>query len=215
MNTKNLVIAAVVGGILVLAGALTAHAMKQVPTPVKTPKVGAIGSPEITENHISINGVTTWTLRQNFQAATTSLCAIPNPNGLATSTDSTGVAFPTGQPGLATSTLLSFSVQVSTGTSTAATFDISTSSSAFSSSSPSFVYGVSIGSGAKFSGNWVFAGAATSSDVRLLANSPWASGDANKVGPAEFVTVKTAGAGVGGYTYGGQCIAVFRSLSAF
>jgi hypothetical protein len=189
---------------------------KQVVTMTKEgkPVVGSIASPEITENHISVNGVTYWTLKMNMTSATTSLCSFPNPAGLATTTiGNTGVTVP--QVGLASSTLLSVATQITTGTSTAATFDIATGTSPWATSTPSFIYGVSIASGAIFSGNWPFEGTSTSTDTRLNASMSPILGTRYVVGPGEFVNVKTASAGLGGYTYGGQCIARFMSLNAF
>lgn len=182
----------------------------------KSVAVGSVTSPEISENHISVNGVTYWTLRQNMTAATSTICSFPNPAGTATTTKgTTGVSIP--GVGLATSTLLSVSVQVTTATSTAATFDIATSTSPWASSTPSFMYAVPIASGVQFSGSYNFEGLATSTDTKLNASMPAIGGSRYSIGPAEFVNITTAGTGQSGtgYTYGGQCIARFMSLNAF
>lgn len=181
-------------------------------TPTVPQSQGAVTSPEINDNHISINGVTTWTLRMNMVAATTTPCSFPNPAGAGTSTTAGGVPIPV--VGMATSTLINFSIQVNTGTGTSATFDIATSTTPYATSTPSLIYAASIASGAQYSQLFTTSaqGNATSSDVRLISSMPF---DGNIIKPAEFVNFKTAGLGVGGYTYGGQCIAVFRSVNAF
>lgn len=187
------------------------------PTTVTSPvqRQGAITSPEISENHISVNGVTTWTLRQAMAVGTTSLCSFPNPAGAPTSTSATGISLP--QPtGLATSSLLSVSVQVTTGSSTpAVTFDIASSTTPWATSTPSFALARTIPSGGLYTGFFSFGGeqSATSSDIRLTSSMAINN---NIIGPAEIVNVKLATTTLyGGYTYGGQCIAVFRSLNAF
>lgn len=210
MNYKNLTVAAGIALSLVLSiFGLTRHSL---PAPVaqeQAHKVGAV----VNDTSITVNGVTTWTLRQNMAVATTTLCSFGNPAGNSTTTlGTTGQTIP--QVGLATSTLVGISVQITTGTGTSATFDIATSTSPWATSSVELAYGVSVASNALYSGAFapVAQGQATSSsDLRLSASYLT---DANRVGPAEYVNVKTATAGSGGYTYGGQCIAIFRSLNA-
>lgn len=171
---------------------------------------GATNNPDFVSNYISVNGVTTWTLRQNMNVATTTLCSFPNPAGAATSTFvGSGV-----NVGTATSTLVSLTANFTTGTGTAAFIDMATSTSQFATSTPAYAYGLSIPASAtptfKYQGTG--AGDATSSDVRLV--SSLSSNDENLIRPSEIVNVKTSTAGLGGYTYGGQCIAVFQSVSA-
>jgi len=95
-----------------------------------------------------------------------------------------------------TSTLESVSWQVTVGTGTAATIDIGTSTNAFSTTT-----------------NLV---AATSLGANATGNAIWSSGGATAqdaiMAPSTWVNVKTAGAGLGGYTYGGTCTAVFKVL---
>ncbi len=180
--------------------------------PQSIPSFGAITSPEISDNHISVNGVTTWTLKTAMNTASTTLCSFPNPAGAATSTTSTGGVI--NQTGLATSSLVGVSVQITTGTSTDMTFDVSTSTTPWATSSPAFVVGVPVLSGNLYSGSYMIStlGQATSTNTKLTSSM---SVDNNLVGPAQFVNVKTAGAGLGGYTYTGQCMAIFRSLNSF
>lgn len=183
----------------------------------QTHVVGAVSSPEISDNHISVNGVTYWTLRQNMTTATSTICSFPNPAGAATTTKgNTGTTIPA--VGMATSTFLSMSVQVTTGTSTATTFDISTSTSPWgATTTPEFMYGSSIAANSMFSGSWAFGDIATSTDKSLNASMPSVPGDKARVGPGEFVNVTTSSTGQSGtgFTYGGQCIARFMSQNAF
>lgn len=184
---------------------------------------GANGA-AVVGNAITVNGVTTWTLRQELPrqgTASTTLCSFPNPTGAATTTTATGAAFDRAYPGTATSTLLSLSVQITRGTTTALVFSASTSTDAYATSTNFFFYDTSVASGAAFSGSWRFGGMSTSSDVRLNASFPVSLGDNYRVGPAQFVNIKSAGAGLSGYSFGpdsstsgGQCIAEFRSYNA-
>ena len=96
----------------------------------------------------------------------------------------------------ATSTLVSTSFQVTTGTSTAATIDVGTSTNAFATTT-NLITAKSISSGAQGYAFWSPSGAGIND---------------NTMGPNEWVVVKTAGAGLGGYTYGGNCQAVFKVL---
>lgn len=93
----------------------------------------------------------------------------------------------------ATSTLKFVSFSVTTGTSTSATIDIATSTTAFATTT-NLVSAVSIGSGAQGQQFW--------SPVGGSVND-------NTMAPNTYVIVKTAGAGLGGYTYGGTCQASF------
>lgn len=187
-------------------------------TPRPGTALGAVTSPEITENHFSVNGVTTWVLKQNFSpTASTTLCTFPNPAGAATSTTAGGQSVP--QVGLASSTLVDVSVQITTGTSTALDFDISTSTTPWATSTQLFAYNVTAASGAVLDARWDFGGQATSSDAKLNASVAAIAGNRNTVGPAQFVNVLTgnsvAGATKFGYLLGGQCTATFKSLNAF
>ena len=93
----------------------------------------------------------------------------------------------------ATSTLEFASFSITTGTSTAATIDIGTSTTAFATTT-NLVAAVSIGSGATGQQFWSPVGGSVN-DLTMA--------------PSTYVVVKTAGAGLGGYTYGGTCQASF------
>ena len=96
----------------------------------------------------------------------------------------------------ATSTLEVASFQITTGTSTAATIDLATSTTAFATTT-NLITAKSISSGAQGYAYWHPVGGSIN-DATLA--------------PSEWVVVKTAGAGLGGYTYGGNCQAVFKVL---
>ena len=95
-----------------------------------------------------------------------------------------------------TSTLESASWQVTVGTSTSAAIDIGTSTDAFTIAT-TLVSGTSLGSSATGQAVWSSAGVAVQDSI--LAPNVW-------------LNVKTQGAGLGGYTYGGTCSAVFKML---
>lgn len=96
----------------------------------------------------------------------------------------------------ATSTLHWTGFSITTATATAATIDIGTSTSAYATTT-----------------NLV---AARSIAANGLGNASWSpvGGSVNDstVSPGVYVNVKTAGAGLGGYTYGGTCTAIFQEF---
>lgn len=94
----------------------------------------------------------------------------------------------------ATSTLEFAFFSITTGTSTSATIDIATGTTAFATTT-NLVSAVSIGSGATGQQWW--------SPVGGSVND-------NTMAPNTWVLVKTAGAGLGGYTYTGSCGAGFN-----
>lgn len=96
----------------------------------------------------------------------------------------------------ATSTLISAGLQVFTGTSTSATIDIGTSTTAFATTT-NLVSAFSLASGAVGATGWTSAGGSAQDNI---------------MAPNTFVVVKTAGAGLGGYTYGGKCTVVFQEF---
>lgn len=205
---KNVLIAGGIALALVVGAVILRPASPPAPVSSEVPKPsGSLTSPEIISDHISIDGVTTWTLVQSFKSASTTLCSFPNPAGSATST-----YLNSGVPaGLATSSIVSLSVNITTGTGTAAFFDIGTSTTPFATSSPMMAYGVSVPASSllalEFRG-WT-PGLGTSTDARL-----WASGAPALLGAGESLNVKTSTGGLGGYTYGGQCVAVIKSFQA-
>lgn len=99
-------------------------------------------------------------------------------------------------PANATSTLHFASFQIVLGTSTAATIDIGTSTAGFATTT-NLVAAKSIASGAQGYSYWSPAGGSV---------------DDAKMAPGDYVVVKTAGAGLSGYTYRGFCQSIFIEL---
>lgn len=94
----------------------------------------------------------------------------------------------------ATSTLTFAGWKITAGTSTAATIDIGIGRTAYATST-TLVTATSVASGANGEGVW--------SDV---------TGTTGVMRPGDYLIVKTAGAGLGGYTYTGTCVAEFTVL---
>jgi hypothetical protein len=95
-----------------------------------------------------------------------------------------------------TSTLDRAAFIINVGTGTAATIDIGTSTTAFATTT-NLSAANSIGSGAQGQAYWSPTGG-TANDSMMAPNT--------------YVNVKTAGAGLGGYTYNGTCIAEWTVL---
>lgn len=172
MNKQNILVSSVIGVIAVLASVFLGGT-QVVQNTVHEVKTGAISSPDLDSSYFSYGGVRRFGLRQQMQVATTTLCAIQAP--------------------AATSTLEFASFSITTGTGTAATIDIGTSTTAFGTTT-NLVSAVSISSGALGQQFW--------SPVGGSVND-------NTMAPNTYVVVKTAGAGLSGYTYGGTCQASF------
>ncbi len=222
-NSKSIVQWAVIGGVLVLAGFLASHALAKAPAPAPAPApvvktLGAVTSADSLPDRVCSNGVCTWTERSSFIAASTTLCAIPNPNPSLGNASTTVVGNVSGSAyvGTATTTLVSLSVINYTSTSTAYHFDVSTSTTAFGSSTPAFLYFSSVAANTQFEKVWTGVGSTTPTQTLVPTQVDGSSNFIVK--PFEFVTVKVAENGNfvstgGGYPVnnGGQCIAVFRS----
>lgn len=131
--------------------------------------LGAISSPDFPSRYFSVGGTKFNAGRMLMNTATTTLCAIQNT--------------------AATSSINSVSWIVTTGTSTAATIDIGTSTTAFSTTT-NLVAATSLASGAQGTMTWRPVGGSVVDHL---------------IYPNEYIVVKTAGAGLGGYTYGGRC----------
>lgn len=131
------------------------------------------GNLSITSDFYSIGGIDYASVQQSFTGATTTPCSIQNPWGTATSS------------------LMAYAMQITTGTSTASAFDLATSTTAFATTT-NLVAGHSVASGAQTTLSWFPSGAQNAI-----------------VAPTEWVNLKTVGAGLSGYTYTGTCNAVF------
>ena len=139
-------------------------------------KFGSVTGPDTYFPYVANNNSRVWTVRQTFNSATTTPCSMRAP--------------------AATTTLAFAGWQITTGTSTAATIDLGTSTTAYSTTT-NLVAAKSIAASAQGYAYWRPAGGST---------------DNAKMSPSEWVVVKTAGAGLSGYTYKGTCTAVFQEF---
>lgn len=173
MNIKNTVVSLLVG--VVLLGVAVAVVTVGKPTvnvnvPESQPvKVGSVAGPDLWFRVTNFNGVQEWNESRDMYTATTTLCSFMSPS--------------------ATTSLQFVSFLITTGTSTAATIDIGTSTTAYSTTT-NLVSAKSIASGAQGYVEWMPVGGSV---------------DDNTLAPNTYVVVKTAGAGLGGYKYGGKC----------
>ena len=147
--------------------------------------IGAMPGNELQGPEFKVNGYNSVFYSAGMNIATTTLCVItPRDRGNATSSTD------------------KFTIQISVGTTTAATLVIATSTSAYSTSSAPFVTAVTVASGARIDFSWT--PAVGTNSVSLAP--------AGIFGPNEYILVKTEGAGLGGYTYTGKCNAKFTQF---
>ena len=176
MNTTKTILTSLVASIIVVAiGFLVVHPTNTTLVNNSAPLVKGT-SPEISSPYFIVNGVTEWYGSENMAPATTTLCALISPN--------------------ATSTLQYTSFQITTGTSTAATIDIGTSTTPYATTT-NLVAATSIASGAQGLAFWMPTQGTSQNSI---------------MSPNTYVVVKTAGAGLAGYTYGGKCQAEFTQF---
>jgi len=144
-------------------------------------EVGATINGIIYSRFLNVNGINEWYSSQTMKTATTTLCSIVNPKGTATTT------------------LVSFSIDIITGTSTASTVVMATSTSQYATTT---------------TGNLITAQtvAASSPLQTMYRPAVGINGQGTIIGPSEYLLVKTEGAGLSGYTYVGTCKAVFRDF---
>lgn len=159
---------------IALSLTLSIFAISHTTVAVPNNRTGSLA--EIPSPYLKVNGVTRNYARVDMRTATTSLCAFQN--------------------GAATTTIQSVSFQIQTGTSTAATIDIATSTTAFATTT-NLSAANSVAANAQGSFYWSPVGGSVN-DAKLAPN--------------EWVNIMTAGAGLGGYTYGGHCTLVTEQL---
>ena len=99
------------------------------------------------------------------------------------------------EPWSATSTLVLHTVHISTGTSTASTIDVGASTNNTATTSALFVQSDAVASGAQ--------------DTIILPGALPTSATSTIISPGWNIVTKTNEVGVGGYTYGGTCNALF------
>lgn len=177
INSKNIVIALLVGA-LVASGALWVFAPASVGEVVNNP-LGALTGPDIPYEYFGVNGVKVYKSKMDMQTGTTTLCYIANPLGTA-----------------GTSTIVSFAAQINTGTSTAATISLATSTDRYATTTADeLIADATVASGAK----------------RTISWQP--TSNLNIIGPGQYLLFRTSSAGLSGYAYGGTCQASFESTS--
>lgn len=170
MKTSNLLVTVVVA--LIVAGGV-AWTVSGTSAPTQPQNVGSLTGPDIASPYLKWGGLATYRTSAPLKTATTTLCAIQSP--------------------AATSSLMFAAWVINTGTSTAATIDLATSTTAFATTT-NLVAATVVGSSGKGAVSWSSAGT-----NGVLAPNTW-------------VVTKTAGAGLSGYTYGGTCDAEFTVL---
>ena len=148
-------------------------------TPVPDVSVGAIPGNSVPGNLFSVGGLQSVSVRTGFLKATTTI----------------GVITPK-QRGFATSTVDEILLNITTGTSTASTIGIATSTSPYASSTAYFVTVKAIAANAKANFTW-----------RPAVGWPGAA----EIGPNDYILIQTEGPGLGGYTYGGYYSAKFTN----
>lgn len=134
--------------------------------------VGALTSPDLSSRYFSFGGVRSWASRKSLEAATTTVCALQSPN--------------------ATSSLVRTGLNVTTGTSTAGTITMATSSSPFATTTS--LESFTIASGAQ--GNRYYIPTTSANSV---------------MAPNTYVVFGVAGVPYG-FTYEGTCQATWEQL---
>ena len=190
---KNIVLAATVVGVLLLGIAFfsgsTVPTAKQVADEVSK-NLGALVGPDIPYPYFCFGGVCRYASSVSMKTATTTICSIQNPAS-------------------ATSTVLSFSAQITTGFTGVNTFDLGTSTISSGTSSPAMVLAHSVGSSAKDTMSWT--SSATTTDVfRRLGGNETDGSSFFRLGPKEWLNYKIATGTVGNGGYTGTCKAVFE-----
>lgn len=155
--------------------------------------VGALTSPDLPYNYLCVGGVCTYTVKGTLAATSSSVCAIQNPRG-------------------ATTTVTAASLQITAnGMAQNQKLDISTSSTALGSSTPSLVWNKTVTGSAQASISWT--PQATSTPQLIGINT--LTGETNVVlGPTEYLTFKIATGTPGTFSsyWTGTCTGTFRDF---
>lgn len=192
MNNK-IITGIVVVGILAVAGfvSLNKGPEKTVETPApETPVAGSLA--DIPSRWFRVGGILTEYRVGNYAAATTTPCSLLSPSS--------------------TSTLMRWSTTVSVGTSTAMSFDLSTSTTAFATTTNPIIKAAALASGAQGSFAW-HAGASTTPAGMQAAVDETTGASLMTISPNTWLVMKTLSAGLGGYTFTGKCQATFEVIS--
>jgi len=189
---------------IIAIGAYYYPAVKQVidQNTGKPVPIGAVSTLDGVDNpYASVGGYKYYYYNQAMSATSSVPCSIKNPFN-------------------ATSTLVSYKFQVTTnGIATAQTLDVSTSTSAYASSTPSYVRAFPTGTG-QFSGVWQ--GVTATTTPHLIGYSQTQGGiystnigtTDNIIGPSDYITLRvaTSSAGSFGSYYTGTCSGIIEQL---
>lgn len=192
-NLKNVWVALVVVAII----AIGAYQFPE----IKQTVIGAVPTLDGVDNpFVAINGNKVFHYRQNINATSSVACSVKNPFN-------------------ATTTLTGFGVAVNSNGLGSQEFSVSTSTGAYSSSTPALMLNLATGTG-QFTSYWRPNSATTTNsgtpghiDPRLLPGMTNSGVSNYVIGPSEYVNVRvatsTAGTFVGGY-WTGTCAGTFE-----
>lgn len=144
-------------------------------TPAPTPTPQGIAGPDIASPYLQWGGAYLYNSSMNFTATSSAICAIQNPSA-------------------ATSTVIGFSVRATGGSLGAAqTFDLSTSTTQYASSSPAFILAASIPSTGLASVAWLPSTGTTTPSLLGYQSFTGTTGASSFVlGANQYLTVKMA-----------------------
>jgi hypothetical protein len=190
--TKNIKIILIVIAIIAIGGYLFPRGNSIVEQAVE--KLGAVPTLDgVTSPFVAINGVKDSYVSQGLIATSSTICSIANPRG-------------------ATTTVLSFSVKITTGILGANNVSLSTSTNSYATSAPVWIIDRAIGSNLGDSFMWL-PNIATTTSGRILPAVLASGENAYFLRPGERLNLRiatTTGAGALAAYYQGTCSAVFR-----
>ena len=199
--SKNLILSAVVA--LVVAGVIVVgfyprvnvNALAQEVIAKVQEALGAVPGTDIDSTVLSVGGMRLGFVKTSIVATSSRLCAIKNPIGATTTVESAGVLITSN--GIADAQLLS----------------ISTSTTAFASSTTAFVYEYSLAASVQNHVAWS-PQAATTTNVNLIKGFDSTGRNNYILGPTEWLTfrIATGTAGTFANYYVGNCTASFQEI---
>lgn len=193
MKNKTLIVALVAILVIAIGGYVYPQASQQ----IKETIVGAVSTLDGVDNpFVSIGGGKYYYYFQPMTATSSTVCSIKNPFN-------------------ATSTLVNYSIRVNANGLGAQSLNLSTSSTAYASSSPYFIKEVAIGTGQR---DVVWIGNATTTNTVLIgtaANNNVGISD-NIIGPSNYlnlgVATSTGSAGIFSSYLTGSCSGIIKKL---
>lgn len=194
MTNKKYIVALVAVLIIAIIGVLTPQG-KTVVREIKEVAVGGVSTLDgINHPFVKINGKSEYYYFQNMLATSSVICSIRNPFS-------------------ATSTLERFAFQITANGLGAQTVDLSTSSTAFASSSPAYIRAFATGAG-QSSAVWGMGATTTNTSLIGMAVSNNVGNSNNLIGPNDFINVRlaTSTPGTFGSYFTGTCSGVIEKL---